>query len=81
MPEEKQDKQSKIQWLWEYALFLPKNSVRAIAFLCTLAFLGYLSLTLKGQAQMTIIGGLISVLTSALHYYFDSRERQEKRRD
>jgi len=81
MPEEIQDKQSKIQWLWEYALFLPKNSVRAIAFLFTLTFLGYLAMELKGESQMTIIGGLISVLTSALHYYFDSRERQEERRN
>ena len=65
--------------MWRYALFLPRNSVRAIAFLSTLMFLGYLALNLKGQAQMTIIGGLISVLTSALHYYFGGREKQEQR--
>jgi len=77
MANQDQQEKPKGHWLWEYALFLPKNSVRAIAFLATLAFLGYLALNLKGQAQMTIIGGFISVLTSALHYYFGSREKQE----
>ena len=76
---ENKDKQAGLQWLWQHALFLPKNSVRAIAFLFTLIFLGYLALNLKGQAQMTIVGGLISVLTSALHYYFGGREKQEGR--
>jgi len=76
---ENKDKQAGLQWLWQHALFLPKNSVRAIAFLFTLMLLGYLALNLKGQVQMTIIGGLISVLTSALHYYFGGREKQEER--
>ena len=75
--EELNNKKPKGHWLWEYALFLPKNSVRALSFLATLCFLGYLALKLQGEAQMTIIGGFISLLTSALHYYFDSRGKQE----
>lgn len=72
------EEEKKGHWLWEHALFLPKNSIRGLAFLGTLGFLGYLALKLQGNAQMTIVGGFISVLTTALHYYFKAREEKPK---
>lgn len=70
--------QEKEHWLWRYPLFLPRGSIRAIAFLGTLCFLGFLVVNLHGQAQMTIVGGFISLLTSALHFYFESKKEKPK---
>lgn len=70
---------NKRQWLWEYALGMPKGSVRALVFLIVVGALIYLAVEMVGGVQeektriaiiSAIIGALISIATSATEKYF-----------
>ena len=69
--------EKKYNWLWDFSLFLPKNSVRAIAFLGTLFYLCYLASHVKGDLKNMIVGGLVSLVTTAAHLYFEGREKEK----